>query len=169
MADLTMAVMGSVATHDLSARSLLKEASRLRRGDPMDVYRSRDLAVLTNGVYRFREPITSPRWVFIHIREVPNAIALRMKSRLTQAILADNGSALSLDPTVSHVVTIRRRRFRVLLGAMPVTMRNRLLTNKEITLTWDQARGHIRKKIVVDERDATRDDETTAVSDADLT
>lgn len=61
MTDITLQVIASAPD----------QVRGISRGDIIAVHSTSTLADEVNGEYKMREPITSPRTVFIHVRDVP--------------------------------------------------------------------------------------------------
>jgi len=64
--------------------------------------------------------------------------------------------------------TARLRRLRIDLSQAPTFVKNKLRIDREITVTWGQVRGYIRRKVIVDLNNPDLDDESNALTDTDL-
>ena len=171
MVDITLEIILEPATHDLSYDPE-KAARRYRRGDIFEVHRSTDIATLTNGVYHLPS-IGTTVFGYIHIRGVPNARARRMREVLTQDT-GETKTVSSIDPEtrlfedIEVLDNYRKRRWRIPRSVIPPTARTRLLADREITVDWTTFRDRIRRKIIANRLDVSRDDESNAIADTDL-
>lgn len=153
--DLTIAIMVNVPTHDLSYDKA-KEAARHRDGDVLAVYNTSDLADLVGSQYKFRDVINSPRMAYIHIRGVPDDVDL--KTWLIRPIKDD----------VDRDIRLRNNRWRIPTSVMPAAMTNALRDDHEFTIVWGQVKAFIRKKVIADKLDASKDSETVELTDQDM-
>ena len=151
---ITLQIMVNAPTHDLSHDPPMA-SMRYRNGDILTVYRTKDFATLTGETWNWNDVISSPRSVFVHITGVPLNLAIKAGTRLTDSIAAAGD-------------TFRRRKFRIPPSVVPIAFRNKLLADKEATITYTQVKAHIRKKSIVDVLDASQDNEDTALVDGDL-
>ena len=149
--DITLQVMIEPPTHDLSYDAA-KNAARNRRGDVIGVYLTSDVT---------EPPNPNGRLGFIHITGVPDVLSFdRIRERLTSAFH---------DPLlVTEKVMWRKRKWRIRASVIPAGARNTLLTTKELTVTWLQAKPYLRRKEVFNRLDVTADDETAELSDVDV-
>lgn len=150
MSDVTLQIMVNAPTHTLTPE---KSAKRYRDGDIIDVIPTDELADLIRGEYKMRGEIRNPRFSFIHITGFPDN--QKARSRITEMIKAASEK-------------LRLRRFRVLFSALPAPVRTALQDDREITMTWPQARKVIKKKIITVILDPRQDDETNSIINADL-
>jgi hypothetical protein len=81
--------------------------------------------------------------------------------------VVNNGNG-TYTATGLRYVLARKRGWRIPASVLPANVRNQLLNNREITVTWLQAKPYVRNKIVADRFDSTQDDETTELSDSDI-
>jgi len=172
MVDVTIVIVLEPKTHALHTAKA--EAKRPRRGDIFTVYRSSDVAVLDgSGDYHIPD-LSTAFFGYIHVRNVPNARALRMRDVLganteERSLRTKVDPDTGLDEQVEYGDPWRTRRFRIPRSVIPVAARNKLLRDGEITVEWTTFRDKIRKKVVSNRFDATTDDESGAVTDEDLT
>lgn len=159
--DISLQIIVEAASHDLSANPE-KEAARYRRGDIVGVYLTSDVGA----------PSLNGRLGFVHITGVPDSINIsKIKNRLLGEII-DRVTVSDPDipgGTVDTVDLIRRRAWRIPPSIIPVGVRNQLLTNREAAVTWGQIKPYVRKKIVSDRLNASLDNETTELTDSDVT
>lgn len=109
-------------THDLSY-NLVKEAKRYKRGDIVAVYLRSKIV---------EPPHIGSRMVFIHITNVP-VIAIQKAEKLM----------MSYNDSVNTETILKRRRFNINPQSLPLAVRNALITNREITVTWTQAKPYL--------------------------
>lgn len=173
MVDVTLEIMLEPPTHDLSYAPE-KEAARLRRGDILEIIRSTDFATKDgDGDYRVTEGIGNPRFGYIHITDVPNARARKMRDLLTQPTPETRERELPDPETglpVVHIISdsYRMKRWRIPRSVIPAALKATLLAEREITVSWNAFRDRIRRKIVTSRLDPALDDESNAVTNADL-
>ena len=172
MVDVTLEIMLEPPTHDLSYDPE-KAARRFRRGDILDVIRTDTFAELdVNGDYRITEGIGNLRFGYIHLLNVPNARAQQMRRVLTR----DSGETITRqtnDPELGlvdteHLDNWRKRAYRIPRSVIPTAARTKLLAEREITVEWTTFRSRIRRKIAANRTDPSLDDESNAVTDAEL-
>lgn len=101
-----------------------------------------------------------PRFVLVHIEGVPDLapedIQLRrLKQMLERHTIKGFGEE------------VRRRSWRVDVASLPTAIRNELLTNREYTVTWTQAKNYLGKKVVTNEDDPDTDT-LTLITDGDV-
>lgn len=154
MPGITLQIMVNVGTHDLSY-DLMKAAIRHRNGDILAVYPTSDLADLVGGDYKFRDVISSPRSVFVHVRDVPQGLEDKAIRRL-------------IERHQPAAEVFRLRLFRIPPSVVPAATLATLLAEKELTVDWLQAKQFIRQKSITTLLDPTTDDESTPLEDADL-
>lgn len=123
--DVTISLMLNQSTHALPIEN---EGGRWRNGQIINMYLTRNLKVTLqgDGTYKFDYIIGNPRIGFIHIREMPASNARKMNFLLGETNELPNG----------HVIS--RRLWRVRRGSLPPAARDKLLTNKELTVSWAQ-------------------------------
>ena len=154
MPAITVQIMVNAPTHDLSYDPP-KAARRHRNGDILGVYKTSDFATLTGNTWNWNDVISSPRSVFVHIRDLPTGLGARAKQRLEGMISA-----------IDDILRIRR--FRLPPSALPVPVQNALRDDREVTMSWAQFKSVCRKKIITVALDPDQDDETTELVDGDL-
>jgi len=112
---------------------------RWRRGEVVDVF----------TLFQCPGPAGHPRHLHIHVTDIPYAFE-RIQQRLT-AMHDDDGDSYRA-----------RRRFVVRGDLIPAGARQRLLEDREITVTWEQVKTYAKK------RRALMLDAIDDVTDADL-
>lgn len=119
--DVTLQVMAHPSNHTVPAE---QEDRRYRRGDIVRVYpRLNQTSPISNKT----------RSVYIHITGVPST-AIQKAKRLMQ--VQRSGS------TVNDVI-VRRRQFRIDPQTLPQVVRDTLLADGEIEVTWVQAKPYL--------------------------
>lgn len=109
-----------------------------------------------------REPISSKRTVFVHMRKVPNQAAQKIRRVLTDPLY-------ELAPELpAGIRIIRRSRFRIPPSEVPSGIAQKLASQREATVLWKNIRPIIRKKQWVDKWNPDLDDESESVQDSDL-
>jgi len=147
--DVTLEIMLEPATHDLSYDPE-KAARRYRRGDILTGWVASQYATLTDGKYRLNAGAAGSPFAYVHITDVPNSIALKLRDKLTERLEE------------------RRRRWRVPQSVLPAAIGAELLTMGEITVDWTAAKTRIRRKIIINPLDASADDESNQLTDSDV-
>ena len=147
-----------------------RQAARMKIGDIISVSQTNQerFAKTPSGDYRIiNGPILSPRFGFVHVTDVPVPIALKakkLKRMLTREVVVP---ADGEDP--EHIVDmpVRNNKFRVDVANIPNQLKQRMQADKEVTVTWLQARNYIKKKAFVNADDDSQDTEDDFV-DGDL-
>ena len=96
-----------------------------------------------------------------------NNITFIMQNPVT-LIYTLEGTATAVKLTGNVPAIARSRAYRIPPSILPAAKRNKLLADREITVTWAQAKPFIRKKLVAVDTDASADDETTELTDGDI-
>ena len=154
MPAITVQIMVNAPTHDLSYDPP-KAARRHRNGDILGVYKTSDFATLTGNTWNWNDVISSPRSVFVHIRDLPTGLGALAKQRLEGRIVAADD-------------TLRIRKYRLPPGVLPVPVQNTLRDDREVTMSWTQFKSVCRKKVITVILDPEQDDESTSIIDSDL-
>ncbi len=118
--DISLYVMAFPSTHDLPPE---KEYGRYKRGDIVDVYRRSQVITTTKE---------GQRCVYVHITGVP-APAIRNAKKLMQGYYDVNDETL-----------LGRRLFNIDPQTIPLALRQELAANREITVTWTQAKPYLK-------------------------
>jgi len=145
---ITLQIMLDAPTHNID--SSIDNSARNKRGDICAVYLTSEV-----GVTNPDNPMG-----FIHITDEPDKAYEKIKERLTSPIRNE----VILDRPI-----LRKRKWRILASAIPISARNRLLTDREITVTWNQVKPYIRKKIIISQSNPALDDEIIILTDEDIT
>ena len=156
--NVTLQVMLNAPDHPLEG---MKAAARYKTGDILNVYITENCATLQgDSSYKLNSPCTHPRFAFVHITGVPDISINTIRKKLSIAI-EDN-----TDPEKPTLV--RRRLWHIPTSIVPVGIRQTLLTDHEVTLTWSQVKPYIRKKLVSNALAPDTDNITTELQDIDL-
>ena len=159
---VTLVVMEAPSQHDLSYDPD-KQARRYRRGDIIDVFLTPPKATKTGNDWHLNSPIGNSRLVYIHMRDVPEDRWTNMRKEFRKGSKADNTEVSSADD-----VEVRRRKWRFRIPGLTAPKRQELEQERQLTLAWNAARNHIRRKVIVVEGDPDQDDTSNAVQDSDL-
>lgn len=164
--DITLTVLIKVGTSPLQAKA---EHQRYKVGDIIQARLSNTIATKVGSDYILGGggALLSPNMVYVHVTDVPNDKAAKAQRLQDPEIaLTAAGQPGGEDP---GDYTVRRlHRYRLSKSSIPLAARQKLLADGEITVTWAQAKGHIRKKKVIDDMDSKMDTESVLV-DGDLT
>ena len=144
MINITLQVIIDPPTHNISDRPLT-EAARSRPGDIVSVYFTENVGPMNPSL-----PLG-----FIHITGAPDVPLQRLINKVC-------GPLLEADEIT------RKHAWRVPPSVLPLALRNKLVADREITVTWTQAKTRIRKKIAATRLNPVSDDETTELTDGDL-
>jgi len=148
--DITVELLATPKTHALNDTA--KEARRYRRGDVVEVFLRSEVT---------EPPSPNSPFVFIHVTNVPeNKTFEQVKAIIMQPVLEP---LVIISPAI-----YRRRKFRVLFSELPQFVQDILTADKELTVSWAQAKNYVRKKNVTVFLDQSTDDETQFITDADL-
>ena len=79
----------------------------------------------------------SPFW-FIHVTGIPDFVPFE---KIKNVLMSPSVSTITSEPEI-----IRRRRWR-LAGSVPQAIIDQLKANREITVTYTQAKNHIARKV----------------------
>lgn len=151
---MTVQIMVNAPTHDLSYDPA-KAAMRHRNGDIIGVYNTAQNAVLLGNTWHWNGVISSPRSVFIHIRNLPANLGAKAERRLMGRI----------KPATE---VFRLSKYRLPPSILPPPMQAALIADREITMSWAQFKFLCRKKSITVLLDPSQDDESTSIVDGDL-
>jgi len=124
--DITLQIMAYPPTHDLSYDPA-KEARRYKRGDIVAVYLRSEIV---------EQPTAGGRMVFVHITDVP-IIAIQKAEKL----MNPHYDLININ------MLLKKRRFNIDPQSLPVAVRNQLIANREITVTWTQAKPYLKDMV----------------------
>ena len=152
--DLTLHIIISPATHALEG---MKAASRYRKGDIIDVYKATKFAVLQpDGNYQMQSQMGQSKFAFIHVKNIPNSFD---KQKIKSALL----------PTIKILGgLVRRRKWHIPPSVLPGVFKQKILTDREVTIEFSIVKPYIRKKTTPVILDPEQDDISTALINGDL-
>ena len=128
MPDITVQVIINQSTHELSPE---QEIARYLLGDIIDAFLSSKYASF-DGIYWHMPPIGDKRSGFVHITDVPADVILKARTKLIEMPFS----------TITKEA-IRRRTYHIDVANLPATFKEKILTDKEVTVTWTQAKPYI--------------------------
>lgn len=149
--NLTLQILIAPATHNISDPA--KAARRYTQGDLVEIWDADIVAPYNGTAHLMRDVISSPKFVFVHVRGVPDRPMAIVKERL----LTWDVEVGTFDGEVSVIGYYRRRRFSAVLANIPTNVRNRLQSDRQITVTWTQVKNYVKNLRA-----------NAALSDADL-
>jgi len=137
--NITLQIILNAPAHDLSYDPA-KEARRLARGDLIAIFDADVVAPYNGSEHILRDIITGDRFCFIHVQNIPD----RPISQLREKLLAADVS-VGVDDDGKPLITAyhRRKKWGAIVSNIPAAIRNRLISDKQITITWTQAKNYI--------------------------
>jgi hypothetical protein len=150
---VTLQIMTNTQTHSLDTSE--KESMRHKDGDIIGVHITKNLATKVGSDWKWNTNITSPRSMFMHVTNVPLNVAKKIKERLTA-------------PICPASETFRMSKFIMPPRFIPTALLNKMLSDKEATITYTDMKSLVRKKSIVALLDPSQDDETAQLVDGDL-
>ena len=141
-----------------------REAMAYRPGHFVAVYPATRVADKVGQNYLAKGGVGMPRTGYIHVIDVPDTISFKRVRR----VVTNAYRVWALPEVNPRRIKKRRRLFRLRPSLVPAAARNRLLADREITVTFTQFKNFVRKLTVVDVDDPTTDTETVALDDADF-
>ncbi len=136
MVAVTLQILKNTHTHNLSTQ---KKARRIVMGDIIAIYPRINVP-----------PSPNSNCYFIHINNMPNKLARRTKLAL------ENYDYFINELGEPDSTFISKRRFFIKIPHIPLSIRRRLIADRECTITWNQIKGKIHDKktrLVLDEGD----------------
>lgn len=137
--NLTLQILIAPATHTISDPA--KIARRYAQGDLVCIWDSDVVAPYNGTAHLMRDVISTVKYVFVHVRNVPAQVTL---DRARNRLLAEDIDVGTFEGEVVIIGYYRRKKFGVALANIPTNIRNRLLSDREITVTWTQVRNYIK-------------------------
>lgn len=148
--NLTLQVIITPANHPLSDPA--KRARRYTAGDVVDIFDADVVAPFNGTDHILRDVISDPRFVFVHVRGVPDRPLGRIKDTLGAADI--EYGLVNGEPVI--IAFHRRRKFSLLTSSVPAALRNKLLADRQITVTWTQVKDyvwHVRENRLITDAD----------------
>lgn len=137
--NFTLQILVAPAAHNIPDPA--KAARRYTVGDVVCVWDA-DVAAPYNGTaHLMRDVISTTKFVFIHVRGVPAQVTLE---RAREKLCADDSVFGTFDGEITVVEYHRRKKFGAVLSSIPTNVRNRLLSDRQITVTWTQVKNYIK-------------------------
>lgn len=136
--NITLQILVQPATHNIANPA--KAARRYAVGDLIMVFDADVVAPYNGTAHILRDVISSPKFVFVHVRGVPDRPLAAVKERLLD-------SDMEIGTFEGERVVIgyyRRKRFNAVLADIPTNIRNRLQSDRQITVTWTQVKNYIK-------------------------
>lgn len=111
-----------------------KPSEKHRLGDIVNIYQTSQLT---------EPPSPNSPLVFVHITGVPNTLIEKIK-KLKEAKMGEES------PTTGIKEFIFRHDWRVDRSMLSASIRQKLLNDRQITVTWEQAKPFIKRKSVAE-------------------
>ncbi|MHB1099295.1 MAG: hypothetical protein ACYCZR_07040 [Burkholderiales bacterium] len=150
--NITLQILVAPATHNIPDPA--KNARRYTVGDVVCVWDADVVAPYNGTSHILRDVISSPKFVFVHVRDIPAQINLE---RAREKLCSDDSVFGTFDGEITVLEYHRRKRFAAALSDIPANVRNRLQSDRQITVTWTQVKNYIKNLRA-----------NTQLSDADL-
>jgi len=149
------------ATHTIP--DTLKNARRYLQGDLVRCWLAGTWETLQGQDYVPDEPITSNRTGMLYIRDMSDLLSIEYINEILSSCISEHimNERDELEP-----VPVRRRKFRLDLNRMNNPTRNALLEDRYITISWNQAKNLVNKKVVLDAWNQLQDDESTQIDES---
>lgn len=144
MPAITVQIMANVSNHVIVNQ--LKNARRYRNGDITNVRLSAGITHIENSVRVLNSPVGNSKALIFHIDDAPS----------NAKRLIHPGFKLSVID-INERIDLRRRKFNVNIGLLPVAQRTQLLADKQLMLTWAQFKSICRRKSVIVETNPDQD------------
>ena len=136
--NLTLQILVEPATHPLGNPT--KAARRYTVGDVVCVWDA-DVVAPYNGVeHLMRDVISTTKFVFVHVRDVPITL-----ERARDRLCADDSVFGTFDGSVTMLNYYRRKKFSLDASLVPVPIRNRLQSERQITVNFTQIKSYIKQ------------------------
>lgn len=137
--NLTLQILVEPATHTLSDPE--KIARRYAVGDLIMVFDADEVAPYNGVNHILRDVISSTKFVFIHVRNAPDISIETIRKRLLDSDL-DIGTFS--DGQRDVIGYYRRKRFNLDINSAPPPIRNRLQTDRQVTINWGPLKGYVK-------------------------
>lgn len=163
--NITLQVLKTPKTNLLTGKA---EAMRPVQGDIINAWLSTVVATKIGNDYILNGgALSHPRWVYVHITDVPNTQAAKAYRLKENEVLTFLNPDSPVPFSEEEHLPRRLFKYRVEKNDIPAAKRQKLLANGEITVTWAQAKPYIKKKIVTLEMNPVMDTEVI-LTDEDL-
>lgn len=136
--NLTLQILVAPATHNISDPA--KAARRYAVGDIVCVWDADVVAPYNGTNHILRDVISSTKFVFVHVRGVPDRPIEVVRERL----LSSDMEVGTFEGEMVVVGYYRRKRFNAVISSIPTNIRNRLNADRQITVTWTRVKNYIK-------------------------
>jgi hypothetical protein len=110
-------------------------------GDLVCVWDADAVAPYNGTAHIMRDVISTAKYVFIHVRNVPAQVTLE---RARDRLLGSDEEFGYVDGELTVLAYYRRKKFGAILADIPTNVRNRLQADRQITVTWTQVKNYIK-------------------------
>ena len=150
--DFTAQVIYQPAVHPLEG---IKNAQRYIVGDILAVWPVADHSTFDteSGDWLLNDDI-NPKFLFIHVTGVPDSVN---PEKLVEGDFVANGSPILDFARETPFILRRARKFRIKPSLIPTAGRDKLLADKQITVTFQAFKAVVQKKVVTVKLDPTQD------------
>ena len=136
--NLTLEILVAPATHPIANPD--KAARRYAVGDIISVFDA-DIVAPYNGTnHILRDVISTTKFVYVHVRGVPD----RPLDVVREKLLDSDVEIGTFTEGRAIIGYYRRKRFNAVLSNIPNNIRNRLNTDRQITVTWTQVKNYVK-------------------------
>lgn len=136
--NLTLQILVAPATHTIPDAA--KAARRYAVGDLVEIWDADIVAPYDGTAHLLRDVISSMKFVFVHVRGVPDRPLAAVKARLLDSDIEIG----TFDGERIVIGYYRRKRFNLVLADIPTNVRNRLQSDRQITVMWTQVKNYIK-------------------------
>ncbi len=119
-----------------------KNARRYAVGDIVCVWDADVVAPYNGTDHILRDEISTTKFVFVHVRSVPAQVTLE---RARDRLLGSDETFGYFDGDQTVLAYYRRKKFGAVLESIPTAVRNRLQTDRQITVTWTQVKNYVKQ------------------------
>lgn len=134
-------------------------------GDTLTVYDTESLADFIDGEFRFRETIINSPFHYVHVTDIPEGANI---DRITEEYRVNNGSPFIQEVEENPTIRYRRRKWFIDHTKIGQVAKDKLLSQKEITVTFTQLKNVLAKKSVPSRFDLDQDGIEGYLQDSDL-
>lgn len=136
--NLTLQILVEPATHTLSDPA--KNARRYAVGDIIMVFDADVVAPYNGTNHILRDIISSTKFIFVHVRNVPD----RSLEAVREKLLDSDVEIGTFTEGRAIIGYYRRKRFNAVLSSIPTNIRNRLQSDRQITVNWTQVKNYVK-------------------------
>lgn len=139
--NFTLQILVAPATHTIADPA--KNARRYAVGDLVCIWDADVVAPFNGTAHLMRDVISSPKFVFVHVRGVPAQVTLE---RAQERLLARDEEFGFFDGEMTVLAYHRRKKLGAVLADIPTSVRNRLQSDRQITVTWTQVKSYVKHR-----------------------